>query len=99
MAKAVMMHETGGPEVLKWEDYEPRRPGPGEVLVRHEAIGLNFMDIYHRTGLYPLPSLPAIPGLEGAIIVEAIGDTVAEFSVMKSLDCLRSMGIRLSGPV
>lgn len=54
-------------------------PGPGEVLIKHEAIGLNFIDIYHRTGLYPLPSLPAIPGLEGAGIVEACGAGVTNF--------------------
>jgi NADPH2:quinone reductase len=78
MVKAIVMHETGGPEVLRWEDYDPGEPGPGEVLLRHEAVGLNFIDIYHRTGLYPLPSLPGIPGMEGAGIVASVGETVTE---------------------
>ena len=81
MAKAIIMRETGGPEVLSWEEYDPGKPGPGEVLLRHEAVGLNYIDIYHRSGLYPLPSLPAIPGMEGGGIVEAIGDSVTEVSV------------------
>jgi NADPH2:quinone reductase len=72
------MNETGGAEVLRWVDYDPGQPGPGEVLLRQEAVGLNFIDVYHRTGMYPLPSLPATPGLEGAGIVEAIGEGVTE---------------------
>jgi NADPH2:quinone reductase len=75
------MYETGGPEVLRWEDVDPGKPGPGEALVRHEAVGLNFIDVYHRTGLYPLPSLPAVPGLEGAGVVEQIGEGVGEVAV------------------
>ncbi len=75
------MHETGGPEVLRWEEYEPGQPGPGEVLLRHEAVGLNFIDVYHRTGLYPLPSLPGIPGMEGSGIVEGVGEGVTEVAV------------------
>jgi NADPH2:quinone reductase len=75
------MYETGGPEVLRWETFDPGRPGPGEVLVRHEAVGLNFIDVYHRTGLYPLPSLPATPGLEGAGVIEAVGPDVPRFQV------------------
>jgi NADPH2:quinone reductase len=78
MAKAIMMHKTGGPEVLQWEEVDPGRPGPGEVLLRQEAVGLNYIDIYHRTGLYPLPSLPASPGMEGAGIVEDVGEGVTE---------------------
>jgi NADPH:quinone reductase len=81
MAKAIRMYKTGGPEVMVWEDYDPGRPGPGEALIRHEAVGLNFIDVYHRTGLYPLPSLPATPGMEGAGIVEAIGEEVSEVRV------------------
>lgn len=75
------MYETGGPEVLLWEDYDPGQPGPGEALLRQEAVGLNFIDVYHRTGLYPLPSLPATPGMEGVGIVEAIGEDVTEVEV------------------
>jgi len=78
MSKAIRIHETGGPEVLKWEDVDPGRPQAGEALVRHEAVGLNFIDVYHRTGLYPLPALPAVLGLEGAGIVEEIGEGVSE---------------------
>ena len=81
MAKAIRMYETGGPEVLLWEDYDPGQPGPGEALIRHEAVGLNYIDVYHRSGLYPLPSLPGIPGMEGAGIVEAIGAGVTEVTV------------------
>jgi NADPH2:quinone reductase len=81
MAKAIRMYKTGGPEVMVWEDYDPGKPGPGEVLIRHEAVGLNFIDVYHRTGLYPLPSLPATPGMEGAGIVEAVGSEVTEVKV------------------
>lgn len=81
MVKAIKIYETGGPEVLLWEDYDPGRPGSGEVLIRHEAVGLNFIDVYNRTGLYPLPALPATPGMEGAGIVEAIGEDVTEVEV------------------
>ena len=76
MPKAIVIHETGGPEVLRWEDYDPGTPGPEEVRLHQEAVGLNFIDVYHRTGLYPLPELPAVPGLEGAGIVEAVGKQV-----------------------
>jgi NADPH2:quinone reductase len=78
MTKAIIIHETGGPEVLRWDEYDPGQPGKGEVLLRQEAVGLNFIDVYHRTGLYPLPSLPAIPGMEGAGVVEAVGEGVSE---------------------
>jgi NADPH2:quinone reductase len=81
MTKAIRIYETGGPEVLRWEDDDPGKPEAGEALVRHEAVGLNFIDVYHRTGLYPLPSLPAVPGLEGAGIVEDIGEGVSEVDV------------------
>jgi NADPH2:quinone reductase len=81
MSKAIRIHQHGGPEVLKWEEIDPGRPGPGEALVRHEAVGLNFIDVYHRSGLYPLPGLPAVPGLEAAGVVEAIGPDVGEVAV------------------
>ena len=81
MPKAIVMNETGGPEVLRWEDHDPGQPGPGEVLLRHEAVGLNYIDVYHRTGLYPLPELPAIPGMEGSGTIEAVGPEVADFAV------------------
>ena len=76
MAKAIRFHQTGGPEVLRLEDVAVGDPGPGEARVRHSAIGVNFVDIYHRTGLYPLP-LPSGIGVEGAGVVEAVGANVA----------------------
>lgn len=79
MSKAVIIHATGDPTVLKWEDYDPGLPGPGAVRLRQEAVGLNFIDVYHRTGLYPLPELPAVLGLEGAGVVEAVGADVSGF--------------------
>lgn len=78
MAKAIRIYETGGPEVLKWEAVEVGDPGPGEVRIRHEAVGLNFADTYFRTGLYPAP-LPAGMGVEAAGVVEAVGDGVVDF--------------------
>ena len=78
MAKAIRIHETGGPEVMRFEDYDPGRPAAGEALVRHEAVGLNFIDVYQRDGTYPLPSLPALLGMEGAGVVEAVGEGVTE---------------------
>ncbi len=79
MTKAIKIHATGGPEVLTWEEHEPGQPGPGEARIIHEAIGLNFIDVYHRSGLYPLPALPAVLGLEGAGTVDEVGDGVTEF--------------------
>jgi NADPH2:quinone reductase len=81
MVKAIRMHQHGGPEVLRWEEVDPGTPGPGEALVRHEAVGLNYIDVYHRSGLYPLPTLPATPGMEAAGVVEAIGPGVVEVDV------------------
>lgn len=80
MTHAVRMHATGGPEVFVWEPYDPGRPAPGEVRLRHDAVGVNFIDVYHRTGLYPLPTLPAIVGMEGAGVVEEVGQGVTEFA-------------------
>ncbi|MGV9945933.1 quinone oxidoreductase family protein [Rhodococcus aetherivorans] len=76
MAKAVRFYETGGPEVLRWENAEVGEPGPGEVRIRHGAVGLNFADTYFRTGLYPA-ALPAGMGVEAAGVVEAVGTGVS----------------------
>ena len=81
MPKVIRIYETGGPEVLRFEDFDPGKPQRGEALVRHEAVGLNFIDVYHRNGLYPLPSLPAVIGMEGAGVVEQIGEGVTEVAV------------------
>jgi NADPH2:quinone reductase len=77
MTHAIRIHETGGPEVLRWEEVEVGRPGPGEARVRHSAVGLNFIDTYHRSGLYPL-TLPAVLGSEGAGVVTEVGPGVTE---------------------
>jgi NADPH2:quinone reductase len=75
MAHAIRIHETGGPEKLKWKEVPVADPGPGQVLVRNTAIGLNFIDTYQRSGLYPM-SLPIVLGSEGAGVVEAVGPRV-----------------------
>ena len=77
---AIQATRTGGPEVLEAVDLPMPTPGPGEILIRHEAIGLNFIDTYYRTGLYPA-RLPGVMGVEGAGIVEAIGEGVTRFQV------------------
>jgi NADPH:quinone reductase len=75
MPHAIRVHETGGPEVLIWEEVEVGDPGPGEVRLRQQAAGLNYIDVYHRTGLYQQP-LPFTPGVEGAGVVESVGEGV-----------------------
>lgn len=77
---AVRMHRTGGPEVLQYEAVEPGAPAPGEARVRQHAVGVNFIDIYHRSGLYPVP-LPSGLGQEAAGVVEAVGAGVSEVTV------------------
>ena len=77
MTQAIRIHANGGPEVMLWEDVPTPEPGPGEALVRHEAVGLNYIDVYFRTGLYKAP-LPATPGMEGAGTVLAVGAGVTE---------------------
>jgi len=77
MPFAIRMHQAGGPEVMSWEEVEVGDPAPTEARVRHAAVGLNYIDIYHRTGLYPLP-LPSGLGLEAAGVVEAIGTAVTD---------------------
>lgn len=79
--KAIRIHAHGGPEVLRWEDMPTPEPGPGEALVHHEAVGLNYIDIYFRIGLYKIPHLPATLGLEGAGVVRAVGEGVTEVAV------------------
>jgi NADPH2:quinone reductase len=75
MAHAIRIYENGGPEKLKWEEVEVGNPGPGQVRVRNTAVGLNFIDTYQRSGLYPM-QLPFILGSEGAGVVEAVGPKV-----------------------
>jgi NADPH2:quinone reductase len=80
MVQAIQFHSTGGPEVLQWEEVTVGDPGPSEIRVKHTAIGLNYIDTYHRTGLYPLP-LPHGIGMEGAGHVTAIGNGVTDLAV------------------
>ena len=76
--RAIRVHETGGPEVLKLEEVELPKPGKGEVRLRQHAVGVNFIDIYHRTGFYPMP-LPFTPGSEGAGEIVEVGPGVKDF--------------------
>ncbi len=78
MTKAIRIHAYGGPEMMKWEDVPTPEPGPGEALVKHAAVGLNYIDVYFRTGLYKAPSMPVTIGLEGAGTVAAVGEGVTE---------------------
>jgi NADPH2:quinone reductase len=78
MTKAIRIHKTGGPEVLQWEDVTVGDPGAGEVRIANKAVGLNYIDTYHRSGLYPVP-MPSGIGLEAAGVVEAVGPGVTEF--------------------
>ena len=80
MTSAIRIHETGGPEVLKWEEVTVGDPGPGEVRVRHAAVGLNYIDVYFRTGMYPAEP-PFTPGLEASGVIEALGDGVTDLKV------------------
>ena len=75
MPKAIRVYKTGGPDVLEWEEVAVGEPGDGQARVRHTAVGVNFIDTYHRSGLYPLP-LPSGLGSEGAGVVEAVGPGV-----------------------
>lgn len=82
MAKAIRIHKHGGPEVLTYEDVDTGKPGPGQVLIRQNAVGLNFIDIYYRTGLYPAPNgLPLVPGGEGAGVVVGLGEGVGNVKI------------------
>lgn len=80
MTRAIRVHKTGGPEVLQWEEVDVGHPVEGQARVRHTAIGVNFIDTYHRSGLYPLP-LPTGLGSEGAGLVEAVGPGVSHVEV------------------
>ncbi|MCE7026955.1 quinone oxidoreductase family protein [Jiella avicenniae] len=79
MSKAIIVKETGGPEVLSFEDYDPGQPGKGEILVEQKAAGINFIDVYFRTGLYKSDKMPFVAGKEGAGIVAAVGEGVTLF--------------------
>lgn len=78
MTQAIRIHEYGGPEVLRWETVAVEKPGPGQVLLRQTACGLNYIDVYTRSGLYPVPALPAVIGMEAAGVVTAVGAGVKD---------------------
>jgi NADPH2:quinone reductase len=80
MPHAIRIHQTGGPEVLRWEECVVGAPGPGQVRIAQSAAGLNFIDVYHRTGLYPVP-MPFVPGMAGAGRIEAVGEGVGHLRV------------------
>ena len=97
MANAIRFHETGGPEVLRWETVEVEEPGAGEVLVRHHAVGLNFADNYYRTGLYPVP-LPNGMGVEASGVIEEVGPGVPlilDSGVLSGADVVTALCERL----
>ncbi len=83
MTKAIRIHENGGPEVMRWEDVPTPEPASGQALIVHEAVGLNYIDVYFRTGLYKAPSMPLIIGMEGAGVVLSVG---AEVTTVKAGD-------------
>lgn len=79
MTKAIRIHDTGGADVLTWEDVDVGSPGPDQVRIRQSAVGLNYIDVYVRSGLYPVPELPCVIGMEGAGVVEETGPEVTDF--------------------
>ena len=88
---AIRIHSVGGPEVMKWEEVELGQPGPGELLIRSTAVGLNYIDTYHRSGLYPL-QLPCVIGMEGAGVVEKAGRGVKDFKAGDRVASAQPMG-------
>ena len=92
MTYAIRIHQAGGPDVLTWDEIDVSMPGPGEALIRQIASGLNYIDVYHRTGLYPVPAMPAVIGSEGVGVVEAIGDDVGEIDVGDRVAYCMSIG-------
>ena len=92
MTHAVRIHSNGGPDVLQWEKVEVPDPNAGDVVVRQIAAGLNFIDVYFRTGLYKVPAFPSAIGNEGAGVVEAVGDGVTEVAVGDRVAYCMSLG-------
>lgn len=92
MVHAIVIDQTGAADEFKWRPVEVGAPAPGEIRLRHRAVGLNYIDVYHRSGLYPLAELPAIVGMEGAGDVVAVGEGVDEFSVGDRVAYAGSLG-------
>ena len=97
MPHAIQVHETGGPEVMRLEEVTVGEPGPGEARIRHAAVGLNYIDVYFRMGLYPAPSLPFSPGMEGAGEVIALGEGVTDLTVGDRVAYAGSLGAYCRG--
>lgn len=93
MPHAIRIHATGGPEQLRYEAVPELAPGRGQLLLRNTAVGVNFLDVYQRTGLYPLPALPAVPGSESVGVVQAVGADVAGFQPGDRVGCVRSAAL------
>ncbi len=91
MVHAIRIHQTGGPEVLKWEEVQISEPGQGQVRLKHSAVGLNYIDTYHRSGLYKV-DLPATIGMEGAGVITAVGPGVTEFKIGDRVAYANPMG-------
>ena len=89
---AIQVHQPGGPEVLQWDEVEVGGPGEGQVRLRQSAVGLNYIDVYFRTGMYPAPSSPFTPGMEGVGVVEAVGSGVDNVSVGSRVAYGRNLG-------
>jgi NADPH2:quinone reductase len=89
---AIRIHQTGAPDVLRYDEIDLPAPGPGQAQILHTAIGLNFIDTYHRSGLYPLAPLPAVIGQEGAGVVEALGEGVSDLAIGDRVAYAPSMG-------
>ena len=96
MTNAIRVHETGGPDVLRWESIDVDSPRPGEATIRHTAIGLNFIDTYHRSGVYSLPSFPHVLGVEAAGVVEAVGADVSGLVAGQKKGGLNDFVIRIA---
>ena len=92
MSRAIRIHEYGSAEIMQWEEISVREPTDGEVCIRHTAIGLNYIDVYQRTGLYDIGSLPATLGMEGAGVIEKVGPGVDGFFVGDRVAYAMSLG-------
>jgi len=92
MPHAIQVHQPGGPEVMKWEEVQVGDPGPGQVRLRQNAAGLNYIDVYFRTGLYPAPAKPFTPGMEGVGVVEAVGQGVHNVAIGDRVAYGRNLG-------
>src|SRR4051812_35328382 len=92
MPRAIVVERTGGPEVLQMRDVPVPEPGPGQVRIRQGAVGVNFIDVYYRMGLYKAGSLPFVPGMEGAGVIEAVGAGVTDLRAQQRVAYPAALG-------